>query len=37
VVASLSATIGLAASTLDELVRLTEDTVDRYEAAARSS
>jgi hypothetical protein len=33
-VASLSATIGLAGSTLDSLVRLTADTVDRYEAAA---
>lgn len=34
-VASLSATIGLAGgSTVDDLVRLTQDTVDRYEAAA---
>ena len=34
-VASLSATIGLAGgSTTDDLVRLTEETVDRYEAAA---
>jgi hypothetical protein len=32
--ASLSATIGLAGSTIDDLVRLTEETVDRYEAAA---
>ena len=34
-VASLSATIGLApGSTIDELLRLTEETVDRYEAEA---
>jgi len=34
-VMSLSATIGLArGSTIDDLVRLTEETVDRYEAAA---
>jgi hypothetical protein len=32
--ASLSATIGLAGSTLDDLVRLTDATVDRYESAA---
>jgi hypothetical protein len=34
-VASLSATIGLArGSTIDDLVRLTQETVDRYEMAA---
>jgi len=34
-VASLSATIGLASgSTIDDLVRLTQETVDRYETAA---
>ncbi|WP_180935084.1 hypothetical protein [Nocardioides ungokensis] len=36
-VASLSATIGLAHSTIDDLVRLTEETVNRYEAAASIS
>ena len=34
VIVSLSASAGLTGSTIDDLVRLTGETVDRYEAAA---